>query len=156
MFRSILIPAAILTLASGMRGQEWKWTTMLHAGDFTAGEDLQKLKTRHRWQWQFGTGQFEIAVRRSAIPVPSPKCRMDYLILTMPIYYPESPKQATLESRRAIYDALLKIQSAGKGSLKVHFDPLYFAEKGRAGVELTTCNIYFTLPLESDSARILP
>ena len=81
---------------------------------------------------------------------------MDYLILTMPIYYPESPKQASIENRREVYDALLSIQKAGKGSLKVHFDPLYFAEKGPSGVELTTCSIYFTLPLESDSARIVP
>ena len=144
----------IATLASSLHAQPW--TAVLHPGDFVAGEELQKLKTRHRWQWQFGDGQFEIAVKRSAIPVPSPKCRMDYLILTMPVYYPENPKQAPIEDRRAVYDALLKIQKAGRGSLKIRFDPLWYATKGPVGPELTTCNVYFTLPLEKDAAQILP
>ena len=44
------------------------------------GQDLQKLNTRNQWKWNFEEG-FEPAVRESAIPVPAPKCRTDYLIL---------------------------------------------------------------------------
>ncbi len=157
MFRQRSIRRAALLavlLSTAMPAQEWTWTAVLHADDFLAGEELQKLQTRHRWRWQFGS-EFEVAVRRSAIPVPSPKCRMDYLILVMPTYYPESPKQATTAERRAMYDALIEIRKSGRGSLKIRFDPLWYAEKGTNGAELTTCNIYFTLPLEKDAARIL-
>jgi hypothetical protein len=81
---------------------------------------------------------------------------MDYLILVMPVYYPENPAQAPIAERRAVYDALLNIKKAGRGSLTVHFNPLWYAQQGPSGPELTTCNIYFTLPLSKDAAKILP
>ncbi len=132
------------------------WTTVLHAADFIAGPDLQKLNTRHKWKWRLNEGDFEVAVRKSALSVPAPQCRMDYVILTMPTYYPEGPAQATLAERQAIYDALLSINRAGKGSLKIRFDALWYSRQRPSGLELTTCNIYFTLPLDKDAAKILP
>ena len=57
---------------------------------------LPKLNTRHHWKWKFEDG-FEVAVRKSAIPIPAPKCRMDYLILTIPSLYPESPQASPAE-----------------------------------------------------------
>ena len=81
---------------------------------------------------------------------------MEYLILTMPLYYPESPKQAPLSERLAVYDALAKMKRTGKGSMTVRFDALWYARQAGKSWELTTCNIYFTLPLEKDAAKILP
>ena len=71
------------------------WTTVLRSADFIAGSDLQNLNVRHTWAWKFNGGQFEVAVKKTAIPIPAPQCRMDYLILRMSMYYRENPVQAT-------------------------------------------------------------
>lgn len=145
----------ILTVGDVGYANDGAWTTVLHSADFIIGRDLQNLGTRHHWAWKF-TGGFEVAVRKSAIPVPAPKCRMDYLILTMPVYYPENSAQASMADRQAVYDALSRIKRDGKGSLRVSFDAQWYWRQGPAGPELTTCNIYFTLPLENDAAKIVP
>ena len=125
------------------------WTMTLHPSDVIVGEALTKLKTRHEWQWRFDdSGKFEVALVKSASPVPAPQCRMPYLILAMPLYYPETPKQATLSERRAIYDALLEMQETKKGTVQVQTEPLYYFKYGASGAELTTCNLYFVLPLD--------
>jgi hypothetical protein len=64
------------------------------------------------------------------------------------LYYPECPAQATTAERKAVYDALVSITKAGKGGLKVRFDALWCSRQGPSGTELTTCNIYFALPLD--------
>lgn len=125
------------------------WTMTLHPADIIVGEALAKLGTRHEWQWRFDRdGKFEVALVKSASPVPAPQCRMPYLILGMPLYYPETPKQATLAERRDVYDALLKMQETKAGSLQVQTEPLYSFKYGASGAELTTCNLYFVLPLD--------
>jgi hypothetical protein len=125
------------------------WTHTLHPSDIIVGEALAKLHTRHEWQWRFDAdGKFEVALAKSASPVPAPQCRMPYLILAMPLYYPETPKQASLAERRAVYDALLKMQDTKQGRLQVRTEPLYSFKYGTAGAELTTCNLFFVLPLD--------
>jgi hypothetical protein len=126
------------------------------SGDFIAGADLQKLNVKHKWAWKFIGGEFEVAVKKAAIPIPAPQCRMDYLILRMPMYYPENPAQATTEERQAVYNALLGIQKEGRGGLKIRFDALWYSRQGPSGPELTTCNVYFAFPLDKDSATVLP
>jgi hypothetical protein len=125
------------------------WTLTLHPSEVIVGEALAKLQTRHEWQWRFDdSGKFEVALAKSASPVPAPQCRMPYLILAMPLYYPETPKQAPLAERRAVYDALLKMQETKQGSLQVQTEPLYSFKYGASGAELTTCNLFFVLPLD--------
>ena len=125
------------------------WTVTLRPSDIIVGEALAELKTRHEWQWRFDSnGKFEVALAKSASPVPAPQCRMPYLILAMPLYYPETPKQAPLADRRAVYDALLKMQETKQGSLQVQTEPLYYFKYGPSGAELTTCNLFFVLPLD--------
>lgn len=142
-----------LAFSSAAFTADHQWIALLHPDDFVVGPDLQKLTTRHHWAWKF-TGGFEVAVRKSAIPIPAPDCRMDYLILTMPVYYPESPAQAPMADRQAVYDALIRLKKEGTGALKIRFDAQSFWRAGPAGPELTACNIYFTLPLEGDAAKI--
>ena len=138
---------AYVTGAAAVQGPIWTMT--LRPADIIAGEALAKLKTRHEWQWRFDSnGKFEIALAKSASPVPAPQCRMPYLILAMPLYYPETPKQASLSDRRAVYDALLKMQETKQGSLQVRTEPLYSFKYGASGAELTTCNLFFALPLD--------
>jgi hypothetical protein len=73
---------------------------------------------------------------------------MDYLILKIPFYYPETPKQATAAERRAIYDALVALQTAGSGSLTVRVEaPAPIGQKVAGRTELTACNLYFAFPL---------
>ena len=133
-----------------------KWSAVLHGDDFVVGPDLQKLATRHHWKSKFEDG-FEVAVRKSAIPIPAPKCRMDYLILTIPVLYPEPGKpEASTSERRAVYDALLALKKRGTGSIRISFDAMFYWEKTPSGPELKSCNIWFTLPLEKDAAQILP
>jgi hypothetical protein len=145
----------IVAFCDAASAAEGKWVATLHSDDFIVGRDLQKLRTVHQWMWKFDGG-FEVAVRKSSIVLPAPKCRMDYLILKMPSYYPESPAQASLSERQAVYDALVSIKKAGKGSLRVRFDALWYWQQRPSGPELTSCNVYFTLPLEKDAAKILP
>jgi len=121
----------------------------LHPAELIVGEALAAPKTRHEWQWRFdANGKFEVALAKSASPVPAPQCRMPYLILAMPLYYPETPKQASLAGRRAVYDALLTMQETKQGSLRVQTEPLYYFKYGASGAELTTCNLFFVLPLD--------
>jgi hypothetical protein len=125
------------------------WTITLHASDVIVGDALTKLHTRHQWQWRFDdNGKFEVALVKSASPVPAPQCRLPYLILAMPVYYPETPKQATLPERRAVYDALLKMQETRKGALQVKTEALSYVRQRASGAELTSCNLYFLLPLD--------
>lgn len=158
MIGRILIALLISMLGAGIANAgPFEWTITLRASDVVAGASLQKLRTSHHWKWEFDDqGQFEVAVRKSAFPAPAPQCRMDYLILGMPLYYPENPKQASRSERRAVYDALLAMLSSGKGALSAHVEPLQYARKGRAGPELTSCNIYFVLPLDKDAGKRLP
>jgi hypothetical protein len=125
------------------------WTVTLHASDIVVGEALTKLNTSREWQWRFDKdGKFEVALAKSVSPAPAPQCRMPHLILAMPLYYPETPKQAPLAERRAVYDALLQMQETKQGRLQVQTEPLYSFKYGAAGAELTTCNLYFVLPLD--------
>jgi hypothetical protein len=126
------------------------WTIVLHPADYVIGDALAKLGTRRAWAARFDEreGGFEIALRRRAVAVAAPQCRMDFLILKIPFYYPENPKQASVAERRAVYDALVALQAAGSGSLTVRVEaPAEIARKGARGVELTACSLYFALPL---------
>lgn len=75
---------------------------MLHAKDYVIGDSLKRLQTRRAWVADFDDrlGGFEIAVRKTAVAIPAPQCRMDYLILKIPFYYPETLKQASVAERR--------------------------------------------------------
>jgi hypothetical protein len=153
------VVAVLFTLVvSTAHADQLTWTFVLHPNDIIAGPSLQKLHTRHHWSWEFNEpdGKFEIAVRKAAFPAASPQCRMDYLILSMPVYYPENPKQASLSERHAVYDALLTMRETKQGSLPVHVEALYYTQNGPLGPELTTCNIYFVLPLAKDAGELLP
>jgi hypothetical protein len=155
---AVFLAVVAVTCGVGVAGaSSFEWSLILHPSDVVAGESLQKLQTRHHWKWEFDDqGKFEIAVRKSAFPVAAPQCHMDYLILGMPLYYPENPKQAAFAERRAVYDALLAMQSGGKGTLSAHVEPLQYARQGRSGPELTSCNIYFVLPLDKNAGKLLP
>ncbi len=156
--RDVRIWAAfvLLSVCAICQAADPNWTATVRAQDIVAGQDLQKLGTRHKWAWRFDNGRFEVAVRKSAIPIPAPQCRMDYLVLTMPEYYPENPAKASAAERRAVYDALVNLKKAGAGAIRIRFNALWYWRQGRSGPELTACNIYFSLPLDKDSAKVLP
>jgi hypothetical protein len=108
------------------------------------------LRTRRTWEAKFDerSGGFEIALRKKAIAIPAPSCQMDFLILKIPFYYPENPKQASLSERRAVYDALVSFQAAGRGILTARVEaaaPL--ARSGARGAELAACNLMFAFPV---------
>jgi hypothetical protein len=147
------IAAALLLVqspAAVAAGAEPAWTITLNHSNFIVGPALQQLRTRHAWTVGFneqGRG-FQVALRKTSVSIPAPRCRMDYLILEIPSYYPETPKQASPEERRAVYDALIKIQEAGGGSMTARVEaPLGLARDGASGAELVACNLYFALPL---------
>jgi hypothetical protein len=155
---TMLLSAALILSACGRAKADTaykEWTERLHADDIVAGRPLEKLKSQHQWVWQNDVNGFDIAVRKSAIPILAPQCRMDYLILTMGVPYSESaPKQAAVIARQAVYDALLKLKQTGQGSMTLHFWGA--VHKGPSGPELTACNIDFVLPLAPDAAKISP
>jgi hypothetical protein len=145
------LAGALILLISGSTAaaEESTWTFVVHPSDIVAGPALEKLRSRHHWQWRFDeSGKFEVALRKSAFPARAPQCSMPYLILAMPSYYPESPKQAPLSDRRALYDALTAMQVEGKATLRIRAEAMHYVRRGASGAELTTCNIYFVLPLD--------
>ena len=127
---------------------EGTWTITLHPSNFILGPALRQLQTRHPWAAGFDERSgFEVALRKTSVAIPASKCRMDYLILQIPTYYPENPKQASPSERRAVYDALLKIQERG-GSMTARVEaPLGLSRKGPSRAELVACNLFFALPL---------
>jgi hypothetical protein len=131
-------------------GSETAWTIVLNPSDFIVGPALKQLRTSHAWVTGFDdrTGNFEVALRKTAVPIAAPKCRMDFLILKIPFYYPENPKQASGSERRSVYDALLALQTRATGNMAVRVEaPPGFARIGASGPELTACNLLFALPL---------
>jgi len=116
------------------------WTLAFSPEDIVIGPRLKAIRTRHRWS------QGEVAVRKSAIPIPAPGCRMDYLILTIPSYYPEHPNQPSPAERRAAEDALLAMTERGSGRFTAHIEGPFWRQ-GPTGPELTACNLFFSLPL---------
>jgi hypothetical protein len=143
---SILTCAPAVTLADEIAA----WTIALHPADFVIGAPLAKLRTGRAWAPGFdeNSGTFEIALRKKAVAIPAPRCRTDFLILAIPFYYPENPKQASVSERRAIYDAFVSFQAGGSGSLTARVEaPLGLARTGPKGIELAACNLYFAFPL---------
>jgi hypothetical protein len=125
------------------------WTITLHPTDFVIGAALAQLHTPRAWAAGFDerSGAFEIALRKKAVSIPAPRCRMDVLILAIPFYYPENPKQASVSERRAIYDAFVAVQAAGSSSLTARVEaPAGLARIGAHGTELAACNLYFAFP----------
>ena len=62
------------------------------------------------------SGTFEIALRKKAVAISAPRCQTEFLILAIPFYYPENPKQASVSERSAIYDAFVSFQAGGSGT----------------------------------------
>jgi hypothetical protein len=125
------------------------WTIVLRPADFVVGAALAQLRDRHTWVAGFDerSGAFEIALRKKAVAIPAPRCRMDFLILAIPFHYPENPKQASVSERRAIYDAFVAFHAASSGSLTARVEaPAGLARAGASGVELAACNLYFAFP----------
>jgi hypothetical protein len=142
--------ALIHAQAAALAAQDSTWTIALHPSDFVVGPALKQLRTRHAWVADFNdqSGAFQVALRKTAVAIPAPHCRMDYLILEIPFYYPETPKQASTSERRAIYDGLIALQTSGKGSLTTRVEaPGPLARIGPSGIELAACNVYFAWPL---------
>jgi hypothetical protein len=147
-----LVAISILTcMSAGASAEEVAARTiMLRPTDFVIGAALVQLRTRRTWVAGFDerSGAFEIALRKKAVAIPAPRCQMDFLILAIPSYYPENPKQASVSERRAIYDAFVAIQAGGSGSLTARVEaPAGLARIGTKGVELVACNLYFAFPL---------
>jgi len=105
----LAVTAAILVLicarAAPAADEVGSWTLVLRPGGYVIGAALRQLRTRRSRVVEFDErfGAFEIALRKKAVAIPAPHCRMDYLILTIPSYYPENPKQASVSERRAVY-----------------------------------------------------
>ncbi len=148
---AVLFATLVLILASPAAPADDipAWTITVRPADIVAGDALRQLHTRRPWRVGFdgSFGAFEIALRKTAVPIPAPQCRMDFLILTIPFYYPENPKQASVSERRAVYDAFVGLQACGSGSLTARVEaPDPIARMGRGGAELTACNLFFAFP----------
>jgi len=150
------IPAALVTAwmlvcapATAATNDVAAWSISLLPTDFVIGAALAHLGTRRTWAAGLDerSGAFEIALRKKAVAIRAPGCHMDFLILTIPFYYPETPKQASASERRAIYDAFVAFQAGGSGRLTVRVEaPASLARIGANGIELAACNLYFAFP----------
>jgi hypothetical protein len=149
---AVIVPISAVTCApiALAAAPEAAWSIVIHPEDFVIGPALTQLHTRHTWTAIFddNSGAFQVALRKKAVAIPAPQCGMDYLILEIPSYYPENPKQASVGERRAVYDQLVALQAHGRGTMTARVEaPNGLARIARGGVELTACNLYFALPL---------
>ena len=147
-----LVAISILTCApaAASADEAAAWKITLRPTDFVIGAALAQLRTRRTWVAGFDehSGAFEIALRKKTVTIPAPHCQMNFLILTIPSYYPENPKQASVAERHAIYDAFVAFQAGDSGSLTAGVEaPAGLARIGANGIELVACNLYFTFPL---------
>jgi hypothetical protein len=147
-FAAVVFALSSLTIGPAASADE-AWTIVLHPKDYVIATALARLKTRHHWVEQFdASGNFEVAVARGAVSIPSPQCRMDYLILKIPFYYPENPKQASLSERQSVYDCLVALQERDNGSVSMRVEaPLGLARGSGRRMELTSCSLFVALPL---------
>lgn len=147
-FAAVVFALSFLTIGHAASADE-AWTIVLHPKDYVIGPPLARLKTHHHWVERFdASGYFEAAVSRGAVSIPSPQCRMDYLILKIPFYYPENPKQASLSERQSVYDSLVALQERGNGSVSMRVEaPLGLARGSGRHMELTRCSLFVALPL---------
>lgn len=78
------------------------WTIVLRPADYVIGPALAQLRTRRTWAAAFDdrSSVFEIAVRKTAVAIPAPRCRMDYLVLTISVLLP-GKSQAGVGQRAA-------------------------------------------------------
>ena len=125
---------------------------MLHAKEYVIGDSLKRLQTRRAWVADFDDrlGGFEIAVRKTAVAIPAPQYRMDYLILKIPFYYPETPKQASVAERRKVYDAFVSAQAKDRSVVTARVEaPLNvsLARMANGRFELVACSLFFAFPL---------
>lgn len=147
---AVIAAIMLLSWTAVSAAEEASWTIALHPVDFVIGDALAQLHTRRQWTPGFDeqSGGFEVALRKKAVAIPAPRCQMDYLVLKIPHYYPENPKQASVQERRAVYDALMALQTKHEGSVVAGVEaPEPLSRKGSKGTELAACNLYFTLPL---------
>jgi hypothetical protein len=91
-------------------------------------------------------GQFEIYVKPSVIPVPSPGCA-EAIIVRMPWTPPDAPwATAAVEDKRALWkriDALVQ-RRTGEVTVAIQLDPyVEAAADDPAKVSLTRCNVFF-------------
>jgi hypothetical protein len=152
----LAVVAAVLTCltAPPAASEDAAWSIVLHAKDFLIGPALARLTTRHHWVDRFDGGNFEIAVAKAAVPIASPQCRMDYLILKIPVYYPENPKQASIGERQSVYESLLALQDGGNGSVAMRVEaPEDLARTVGRRTELTSCSLFVALPLSVQVTR---
>lgn len=145
----LMLSALAFTSSAASAEEAPAWTITLRPGDFVIGPALAQLHTRRSWAVAVDErGGFDIALRKKAVAIPAPGCKMDFLILQVPFYYPENPKQASASERRAIHDAFVALQAGGKGVLTVRVEaPVPFGRTGPRGGELTACNLLFAFPL---------
>jgi hypothetical protein len=145
----------IFAAAAVASAQEPAWTIVIHPKDFVIGAALKNLKTRRTWAADVDPrdGTFEIALRKTAVAIPAPHCRTDYLILKIPLYYPETPKKASPSERRAVYDALVALQTKDSGSITARVEaPAPIGQMSGGRGELAACNLYFVLPLSVEAS----
>jgi hypothetical protein len=129
---ALFVPLLVLTdagraaVAGQEAGQEPAWTIVLHAKGYVIGDSLKRLQTRRAWVADFDDrlGGFEIAVRKTAVAIPAPQYRMDYLILKIPFYYPETPIQASVAERRKVYDAFVSAQAKDRSVVTARVEAL--------------------------------
>ena len=121
LIRKILIALPIIMLGVAIANAgPFEWTLALRPSDVVAGASLQKLRTSHHWKWEFDDqGKFEVAVRKSAFPAPAPQCRMDYLILGMPLYYPENPNRPRCSNAGRSMTPSLPCSRAGRAPCRL-------------------------------------
>jgi hypothetical protein len=151
---ALLVPLLVLIHAplAAAAGQEPAWTIVLQSKDFVIGDALKRLQTRRTWAAGFDdrSGAFEIAVRKKAVAIPAPQCRTDYLILKIPFYYPENPKQASVAERRKVYDAFAAVQASNRSVVTARVEaPLNvgLARMANGRFELVACSLFFAFPL---------
>ena len=92
-------------------------------------------------------GQFEVFVRKSDFPIPSPGIHSKFLILRMPWTAPSyADSENYIRAKGILFDRIRKMKTKGKGSVEIiiELNPyITVRKKNPLKIELSGRNIFF-------------
>lgn len=93
------------------------------------------------------SGQFEVFIRKTHFPVPSPNLKGEFIILRMPWTDPDDPDaNKKIAKKRHIFDSIKQMKTLGKGSIELilELNPYVKVLQGDPlKLELSGRNIFF-------------
>jgi hypothetical protein len=114
------------------------------------GNDIARTGWPMRLAKPSKEGQFEVLVRKTAVPVQAPDCKSPYLVIRMPGSVGRGDDlavQAAIGQKQDVFDRMLDAYTNGR---LLHFDVFarpYGRRAANGQIILSGCNLFFEEPV---------